>query len=208
MPKAPSSKSSQPLKGPIFSLVAASFLAGLFMLGGFWLLNTNLGLASSLFAIILVFLSATGLLVALRIYAHISLNLAQNDQKHLQNALIQAKDMLDTSKQLRDDHVLLLSVMQNLPFPVWLKDRFGRYLMANQAFVNQWCNGADPKGKTDAELLNAKLVDAFALEDQKALNSGQPQILEIRFDFTEQSVQWMRIERYALIGEDKQAVGV
>ena len=211
MPKTPltkAAKTTHTFKGPIISLVTASFLAGMFMLGGFWLLNTNLGLASSLFAIILVFLSLTGLLVALRIYAHISLNLAQNDQKHLQNALIQAQDMLDTSKQLRDDHIVLQSLMQNLPFPIWLKDRFGRYLVANQAFTLQWCNGADPKGKTDAELLNAKLVDAFALEDQKALSTGQPQILEIRFDFTEQTAQWMRIERYALVGEDGQSVGV
>ena len=201
-------KPKQPLKGAIMSLVGVGFLSGFLMLGGFWILNVELGMASALFAIILIFLSATCLLIGIRIYAHISLNLAQNDQKHLQNALIQAKDMLDTSKQLRDDHVLLQSLMQNLPFPVWLKDRFGRYLVTNQAFVQQWCNGVDPKGKTDAELLTTKLVDAFALEDQKALTTATPQILEIRFDFAEKPAQWMRIERYALRGEDGNAVGV
>ncbi len=198
----------QPLKAPIIALVGVGFLSGLLMLGGFWMLNTNLGMASSLFSIILIFLSATCLLIAVRIYAHISLSLAQNDQKHLQNALIQAKDMLDTSKQLREDHILLQSLMQNLPFPVWLKDRFGRYLVTNQAFVQQWCNGVEPKGKTDAELLTTKLVDAFALEDQKALSTGTPHKLEIRFDFSDQAAQWMRIERYALRGEDGKAVGV
>jgi diguanylate cyclase (GGDEF)-like protein len=201
-------KTPQPLKGPLISLVAAGFSSGLFMLAGFWLLNTNLGMASTLFAVILVFVSLTFLLIAVRVYAHISLSLAQNDQKHLQNALIQAKDMLDTSKQLREEQILLQSLLQNLPFPVWLKDRFGRYLVSNQAFVDQWCNGTEPKGLTDAELLNGKLVDSFAEADQKALSTGQVQKLELRFDFADKSAKWVRIERYALQGEDGQSVGV
>jgi diguanylate cyclase (GGDEF)-like protein len=202
------SQNSAPLRGPLLSLVAAGFMAGLFLVAGFWLLNAGLGMAGSLFTVILVFLSITCLLIAVRIYAHISLNMAQNDQKHLQNALIQAKDMLDSSKQLRDEHVLLQTLTQNLPFPAWLKDRFGRYLVANQAFVKQWCNGVDPKGKTDAELLNAKLVETFALEDQKALSSRKVQKMEMRFDFSDKAAQWVRIERYPLEGDDQQPVGV
>lgn len=201
-------KTKQPLRNALLSLVAVGFVSGLFMFTGIWFLNTDFGMASSLFAVILVFMSITFLLIAFRIYAHITLNMAQNDQKHLQNALIQAKDMLDSSKQLRDDHVLVQSLIQNLPFPVWLKDRFGRYLVTNAAFKKEWANNVEPKGKTDAELLNAKLVEAFAMEDQKALNTGQVQKLELRFDFTAKNAQWVRIERYPLFGEDKQPVGV
>lgn len=204
----PTGQNSAPLRGPLLSLVAAGFMAGLFLVAGFWLLNAGMGMAGTLFTVILVFLSITCLLIAVRIYAHISLNLAQNDQKHLQNALIQAKDMLDSSKQLRDEHVLLQTLTQNLPFPAWLKDRFGRYLVANQAFVKQWCNDVDPKGKTDAELLNAKLVETFALEDQKAQTSRQVQKMEMRFDFSDKDAQWVRIERYPLEGDDQQPVGV
>lgn len=201
-------KSAQPLRSPLLALVAAGFFSGLFMLAGFWLLNSNLGMSSTLLTVILIFLSITCLLIAVRVYAHISLTLAQNDQKHLQNALIQAKDMIDSSKQLREEQILLQTVMHNLPFPVWMKDRFGRYLVTNQAFVKQWCNDVDPTGKTDAELLNAKLVEAFAAEDQKALSSQTPQKMELRFDFTQKDAQWVRIERYPLLGEDKQTVGL
>lgn len=199
---------SQPLRGALISLVAVGFCSGLFLLAGAWLFNTGLGMAGTLFGVVLVFISITCLLIAVRVYAHIRLKLAQTDQKHVQNTLIQAKDMLDTSKQLRDDHVLLQSLQQNLPFPAWLKDRFGRYLVTNKAFVKEWCNGVEPKGKTDAELLNPKLVDAFAAADQEALNSKKPQKVELRFDFSNQDAQWVRIERYPLLNEDKNVVGL
>jgi diguanylate cyclase (GGDEF)-like protein len=201
-------KQKQPLKAPLISLVVAGFGSGLFLLAGFWMLNAGMEMAGTLLSIILIFVSVTCLLIAFRIYAHISLNLAQNDQKHLQNALVQAKDMLDTSKQLREEQILLQTLLQNLPFPVWLKDRFGRYLVTNKAFVQQWCNGNEPKGLTDAELLNAKLVESFAQADQKALDTGIPQKLELRFDFVNQPAKWVRIERYSLLGEDGNAVGV
>jgi diguanylate cyclase (GGDEF)-like protein len=136
------------------------------------------------------------------------LGLAQNDQKHIQNALIQAKDMLDSSKQLRDDHILLQSLTQNLPYPIWLKDRFGRYLVTNKAFVSQWCNNVDPIGKTDQALLNQTLSVAFAAADQQVLNDHKAHILELKLEITGQPPRWVKIERYALLGEDSQIVGV
>lgn len=201
-------KPSQPLRGPLMLLVAVGFFSGLFLLGGVWMFNTGLDMAGSLLGVVLIMLSITCLLIAFRVYAHISLQMAQNDQKHVQNTLIQAKDMLDTSKQLREDHVLLQSLQQNLPFPVWLKDRLGRYLVTNKVFDKDWCNNVDPKGKTDADLLTPKLAEAFAAADTEALNSKRPQKIEMRFDFSNKDAQWVRIERYPLLNEDKQVVGI
>ena len=201
-------KTKHPFTQSLIGLISAGFCSGLFMALGVWLMQAKLGTGGSLMAAILIFLSLTSVLIGYRLYAHISLSMAQNEQKHLQNALTQAKDMIDTSKKLREDHILLQSVFQNLPFPVWLKDRFGRYLVANQSFIKHWCNDHDPIGKTDAELLNAKLVELFAQADQNALNEHRAQRLELRFDFTGLSAQWVRIERYPLLGENDQAVGV
>jgi len=201
-------KSSQPFKTPLLLLVSVGFCAGLFLMASVWLFSVDLGLASGLLTLVMLLISMVFLLIALRIYAHISLILAQSDQKHLQNALIQAKDMLDTSKQLREDHIVLQSLVQNLPFPVWLKDRLGRYLVANHAFVQQWANGIEPKGLTDADLLNAKLVKSFMAADQAALSTGTAQKLDLRLDFSGQTAKWVRIERYPLQGEAQQAVGV
>ena len=150
----------QAFKPLLIGLVTAGFVSGGLVILAVWLLISQFSAMSGFMAIVLITCALMSLLMAFRFYARISLQLAQNDQKHLQNALIQAKDMLDTSKQLRDDHVLLQSLLQNLPFPVWLKDRFGRYLVYNQAFVQQWCGGTDAKGKTDEELLNPQLAEA------------------------------------------------
>ncbi|TCS35928.1 putative bifunctional diguanylate cyclase/phosphodiesterase [Reinekea marinisedimentorum] len=198
----------QAFKPLLIGLVTAGFVSGGLVILAVWLLISQFSAMSGFMAIVLITCALMSLLMAFRFYARISLQLAQNDQKHLQNALIQAKDMLDTSKQLRDDHVLLQSLLQNLPFPVWLKDRFGRYLVYNQAFVQQWCGGTDAKGKTDEELLNPQLAEAFKTSDQLALNSQQPQKLELKLELTDQPVRWVRIERYALIGDDNQALGV
>lgn len=204
----PKTKITQPLKNALYALAAVSAIAGALLVAGIWFGVTNANLGANLFALVLVFSSLVCFLIAVRIYAHICLNLAQNDQKHLQNALIQAKDMLDSSKQLRDEQLILQSLLQSLPFPVWLKDRFGRYLITNSAFNSQWANNVTTKGKTDADLLNAKLLQAFAAEDQKAVESGQVQRLELRFDFTGKSAQWVHIERHPLVAEDQQVVGI
>jgi diguanylate cyclase (GGDEF)-like protein len=198
----------QAFKPLLIGLVTTGFVSGGLLVLAIWLLIRQTDMMSIFMAIVLVISSLMSLLMSYRFYARISLQLAQNDQKHLQNALIQAKDMLDTNKQLREDHVLLLSLVQNLPFPVWLKDRFGRYLVYNQAFVQQWCGGIDAKGKTDADLLNNQLAEAFSASDQLALSSQQPQKLELKLELTDQPVRWVRIERYALIGEDNNALGV
>lgn len=201
-------KKENAFKTSLISLITAGFCSGIALLASLWMLSQSTQSSNLLMGVILILVSMTCLLITVRIYAHIALQLAQNDQKHLQNALIQAKDMIDTTKQLREDHILLQSLIQNLPFPVWLKDRFGRYLVYNQAFVQQWCSGANAKGKTDADLLNPMLVDAFTAADQLALSTNVPQKLDLRMDIANQNSQWVRIERYALLGDNDQPVGV
>ncbi|MEJ2044823.1 MAG: EAL domain-containing protein [Reinekea sp.] len=201
-------KAQRPFSNALIGLIGIGFCSGLLLSLGIWLFAADLGMPGTMFGVILVFLSLTAALIGVRLYAHISLGLAQNDQKHLQNALCQAKDMIDTNKQLREDHILLQSVFQNLPFPVWMKDRFGRYLVTNQVFVKQWCNGHDPIGKTDSDMLNPKLVEIFTEADQTAMDAQKTQRLELRLDLTGQAAKWVRIERYPLIGDQDQTLGV
>lgn len=208
MPAAKQRKLVNPYQKTLFALIGVGFSSGFLLLGGFWFFNTNLGIASSMFAAIMLFLSVALFAVAFRLFASLSLRLAQNDQKHIQNAIIQAKDMLDSSKQLREDHILLQSLSQNLPYPIWLKDRFGRYLVTNKAFVSQWCNNVDPIGKTDEDLLNMSLATAFQAADQQVLSDHKAHILELKLEITGQPPRWVKIERYALLGEDGNVVGV
>lgn len=208
MPDAKKINIVNPYQQTLFALIGVGFCSGFLLLGGFWFFNTDLGMASTVFSTVMLFMSVALVAVAFRLYASLSLRLAQNDQKHIQNALIQAKDMLDSSKQLRDEHILLQSLTQNLPYPIWLKDRFGRYLVTNKAFVGQWCNNADPVGKTDEDLLNQTLASAFAAADKQVLSDHKPHILELKLEITGQPPRWVKIERYALLGEDGNVVGV
>jgi diguanylate cyclase (GGDEF)-like protein len=197
-----------PLAKKLGLLVGLGFFAGALLALAVWLLSLNIPMLSGMLGLLCTIGSLALLVATFRVYAAITLSLAQNDQKHLQNALIQAKDMLDTSKQLRDDHVLLQSVYNNLTFPVWLKDRFGRYLVVNNTLTNQWCDGVDAKGKTDADVLNAQLADVFMASDQEALSTGRRQVLELKMDLTGQPSRWYRIERHPLVGENEAVVGV
>lgn len=199
----------RPLARKLAILVGMGFGAGLLLALAIWFFGRQeMGGAGGLFGFLSLVGSAALIIATVRIYASITLILARNDQKHLQNALVQAKDMLDSSKQLRDEHVLLQSLFQNLSFPVWLKDRFGRYLVVNQAMQQQWCGGKDPVGETDAEVLNAELADIFMEADQGALDSFKHQSLDLKMELSNQPARWYHIERHPLIGEDKKAVGV
>lgn len=197
-----------PLAKKLGLLVGLGFCSGVLLAIAVWLLSLNIPMISGMMGLLCTIGSLALLVATFRVYAAISLSLAQNDQKHLQNALIQAKDMLDTSKQLRDDHVLLQSVYNNLTFPVWLKDRFGRYLVVNNTLTNHWCDGVDAKGKTDAEVLNAQLAEVFMASDEQALNTGRHQVLELKMDLTGQPSRWYRIERHPLVGENDAIVGI
>jgi diguanylate cyclase (GGDEF)-like protein len=197
-----------PLAKKLGLMVGLGFCSGLLLALAVWLLSLNIPMLSGMLGLLSTIGSLALLVVTFRVYAAITLSLAQNDQKHLQNALVQAKDMLDTSKQLRDDHVLLQSVYNNLTFPVWLKDRFGRYLVVNQTMTNQWCDGVDAKGKTDTEVLNAQLDEVFTASDQQALTTGRHQVLELKMDLTGQPSRWYRIERHPLVGENEAIVGI
>lgn len=197
-----------PLAKKLGLMVGLGFCSGVLLAIAVWVLSLNMPMISAMMGLLSTIGSLALLVATFRVYAAITLALAQNDQKHLQNALTQAKDMIDTSKQLRDDHVLLQSVYNNLPFPVWLKDRFGRYLVVNDTLTNQWCDGADARGKTDADVLNARLAGAFMASDEQALNTGRRQILELKMDLTGQSSRWYRIERHPLVGENEAVVGI
>lgn len=158
--------------------------------------------------VVLLLAAIVPMVAGIRIIASLSLTWAKNEQKHLQNALTQAKDMLDTSKALRDDHLLNKTLNNNLPYPVWLKDRFGRYLLANDAFTHHWCAGNNPKSKTDADVLNESLAELFLEADQTAISQEKPHITELKLELPNQPEQWWRIERSAMRGPTGEAVGV
>jgi transcriptional regulator with PAS, ATPase and Fis domain len=65
-------------------------------------------------------------------YAALMLMLAKNEQKHVTNALLQAKDLLDTSKQAKQEQLFLQSLIDTLPMQAWVLDTQARYAVLNR----------------------------------------------------------------------------
>jgi PAS domain S-box-containing protein len=79
----------------------------------------------------------------------------------------EAELALQESQQRRD------ALLESNPEPSWLKDRAGRYVVANGAWFKR--RGLEPQnitGKTDADFFEAARSAVMAAEDQEVLASG------------------------------------
>ena len=78
-------------------------------------------------------------------------------------------------QSLSSEHALLLSLINNLPDHVFLKDRNGRYQLVNQAQARM-VGAADPQelvGKTDYDFVTKELADRYAADDRKVIETGE-----------------------------------
>lgn len=91
---------------------------------------------------------------------------------------ISARKAAEEALRVRERYIHAL--FNNFPFPVWLKDRDGRYLAANRE-VAAVAHVADPEGiigKTDQDFQDPALARHYQSDDQAVLASGQPRIRE------------------------------
>jgi two-component system sensor histidine kinase/response regulator len=72
----------------------------------------------------------------------------------------------------------LETLMDHLPDVIFIKDRRGRFVMANPALVRLY--GATSRdqliGKSDADFVPREIADHFAEDDQRVMQSGEPLI--------------------------------
>ncbi|PTY37911.1 hypothetical protein BGP77_15720 [Saccharospirillum sp. MSK14-1] len=128
-------------------------------------------------------------------------------------AVSQVRTLLDSS---RLDNVaatnpaasLSLQTFEWLPYPAWLKDRAGRYLAANAAFRTNWCNGADPSGRSDADVLHSALVEVFEDSDAAVWANRQVQLNELKMEAPNQGVHWFRLEWHPWLDAEGETVAV
>lgn len=95
-----------------------------------------------------------------------------------------------------------------LPYPAWIKDRFGRYQHANPAFRQHWTAGKDPKGASDSEVLDVNLAELFDDADSQALAHRQFHAVEMKLQRNNAAVQWLRLEWHPLFDTDGETTGV
>lgn len=89
------------------------------------------------------------------------------------------QELQDSTHALEAERVTLQSVLDNIPDPIFCKDSEGRYVRANQSFIE--LTGFKLKellGKTDSELYPQEDAEFFIKDDEKLLLSGQTHVVE------------------------------
>ena len=94
------------------------------------------------------------------------------------NSSIQERQSLIHRLQQKEQYQRTL--IDSIPFVVWLKDRHGRYLEVNSKFAAEFPDKdiSDLTGKTDAELFDPQRALSHVVHDKHVLSSGEPQIIQ------------------------------
>lgn len=82
------------------------------------------------------------------------------------------------SRSIFDESDQLNTLINNLPDSVFIKDKSGKYILANQSFVEllQSESHKNILGKTDAEIYKSDVADKYILEDKMLLNGEIPML--------------------------------
>lgn len=101
------------------------------------------------------------------------------------------------------------SILDALPFPLWVKDTESRLLMANQAFANIF-NAPSLQslvGKTDFDIVPSHLAEAYRADDQDVLNRRLNKIIEE--EIPDQGVcKWFETFKAPLFAPDGTIIGI
>jgi PAS domain S-box-containing protein len=89
------------------------------------------------------------------------------------------QELQDSTHALEAERVTLQSVLDNIPDPIFCKDSEGRYVRANQSFIELTGFGLDELiGRTDKELYGKDDAEFFVKDDEKLLLSGVTHVVE------------------------------
>ena len=126
------SQSNQQFTQSLKGLLAFAALAMLLLTSAvccLFLTALNLFTVNSISLLVLALLFA---LLTWQRYAALLLAMAQNEKQHVTNALMQAKDLIDASKQSKQEQLYLQSVIDSLPMQVgcWMR-KHGMWLVIN-----------------------------------------------------------------------------
>lgn len=103
-----------------------------------------------------------------------------SDRKQAETAVLQTRD------ELRKQEAQLRTIIDNLPFWIWLKDVNGRFLMINTSFIQHnpvFSSKDELIGKTDADTAPPELAnkyrsdDLWVMETRSTLSVEEPVLL-------------------------------
>ena len=114
-------------------------------------------------------------------------------------------------EELRNERLLLRTVIDNIPDSIYCKDSAGRKTLAN--FTELRYSGVESEkeilGKTDFDLYPKELAEGFFADDQSVIQSGKPVLNREEYLFNEKGEkQWLLTSKLPLKDEKGNIVGI
>jgi PAS domain S-box-containing protein len=112
---------------------------------------------------------------------------------------------------IKKERQLLRTLIDNIPFAIYIKDKEGRKLVANAADLKlMYCqNEADIIGKTDEEIFDTAPEKGGYIEDMNVLNTGLPLInKENKYLDPDGTEHWRVISKFPIRDENNQITGL
>lgn len=104
-------------------------------------------------------------------------------------------------QELRRRSAYQETMMDSIPFMIWLKDKDSRLLAANIAFAEMTGHEGTKalEGKTDFDLWPKTMAENYVEDDLKVLSSGEPVILAERVKKKDGNVSWVETYKAPVI---------
>ncbi len=101
------------------------------------------------------------------------------------------------------------SMMESMPFPVFIKDREGHYVSCNQLFLDFIGKTEDQVvGMTAADLASPDWAECYQTHDAEVWAERRPLVHDGQLARADGQVRQVRIHRSILVSEDGAAVGI
>jgi len=111
--------------------------------------------------------------------------------------------------ETRQQQRILSSVLENIPHRVWLQDKAGRYLAANQHFCELWNLPVDQViGRFDYQVIAEEPLKIFRQEDQDIYATGEPLSQEEQVVTPDGETHWYFTSKTPLRDEAGQVIGL
>lgn len=197
----------------IFIVSAVAILEILQGTGRFAQTSTNEALTS--FQLFLSVITLTILTLATVLYERqqAQIQLQKYNQQLEQQVAARTASLQASELALQKQKAFLSQVINSNPNVIFVKDRQGRFILANQALANTYGTTLENLiGKTDADFNpNIRELEQFHQVDQQVLNSGETKILEERVTNANQRVyhfQSIKTPLYLPESEEVYVLGV
>lgn len=147
--------------------------------------------------------------VAAAIYDVVTISPIQNNQRIVLGAISVAKQTAIekplAEQEIRRRAVYQQTIMDSIPFMIWLKDKGGRLLAVNTAYA-EMAGVSDPKvleGKTDYDVWPKTLAANYMEDDFRVISSGEPVTLAEQVKKKDGLLYWVETYKTPVVVNDE-----